>query len=614
MPATLDDLKTLARNLRIHSIRSTTAAASGHPTTCLSSAEIVAVLFGSVMRYDPKNVNHPNNDRFILSKGHAAPVLYGAWAEAGIISREAVMTLRKIDSDLEGHPTFRLPWAVAATGSLGQGLSVGAGLALNAKKLDKLPCRTFVLMGDGECAEGSVWEAAVFAGHYKLDNLVGIVDLNGLGQSEKTMYGTDPEPFALRFRSCGWETAVVDGHDLSALLAVFEKAAKTSGKPFAIIAKTKKGKGVSFLEDKGGWHGKPLKKDEEAKALAELGNELSASPVIRVAAPAPAGASAPRIVPDLPTPTAKIGDKIATRVAYGDALAKLGAVHPGVVALDGDTKNSTFAEKFMKAFPDRYFEAFIAEQNMVSVAVGLAARGKIPFVSTFAAFFARAYDQIRMAGLSAANIKICGSHCGVSIGEDGPSQMGLEDIAMMRAIPRGILLYPSDAVSTEKLVVEMARFKGIAYLRTTRLPMPVIYPTHEKFPVGGSKVVRSSPKDKLAIVAAGITIHEALAAADDLAKDGIAVRVIDAYSVKPMDREGLLKAARETGGRLLTVEDHYPEGGLGDAVLGALATEGVRVFKMAVPDLPRSGKPDELLRAFGIDRTHIAAKARAIIG
>lgn len=601
-----------ATRLRIHSINSTAEAGSGHPTSCMSAADVVSALFFHVMRYDPKDAKNPNNDRFILSKGHAAPVLYAAWAEAGIIEVKDLLTLRRIDSDLEGHPTPRLKWVDVATGSLGQGLSAGVGMALNAKQLDGLDYRTYVLMGDGESAEGGVWEAAALASHYQLDNLVAIIDVNRLGQSQATMHGADGAAYQRKFAGFGWHTIVIDGHNLEQILNAFAEAGKTKGKPTAILAQTKKGKGVSFVEDKDGWHGKPLKKGEEvSKALRELAvNGVGTAMQISKPATAMTKADARKSVP---APEYKPGEPVATREAYGAALVKLGAANPAVVALDGDTKNSTFAEKFMKVYPQRYFEGFIAEQNLVGVAVGLSKCGKIPFASTFGAFFGRAMDHLRMGAISMANIKCVGSHCGVSIGEDGPSQMALEDLAMFRAIPNAVVLYPSDAVSTERLVALAAEHQGIVYIRTSRPKNPVFYANEETFPIGGSKTLRSSAADRLALVAAGVTVAESVKAYDILGKEGIAVRVVDAYSVKPVDARGLLEAAKQSGNVLVVVEEHYFDGGLGDAVLNAVANQGVKVHKLAVREIPRSGKPEELLDRYGLSAASIVRKVKQLL-
>jgi transketolase len=600
----------VANQLRIHSITATTAAGSGHPSSCCSAADIVAALFFAHMRYDPKNPRYHNNDRFILSKGHAAPLLYAAWAEAGLFPAEELARLRELASDLEGHPTPRLPFVDVATGSLGQGLSVGVGMALSAR-LDRLDFRTYVLLGDGECAEGSVWEAASLAGVHRLSNLVAIVDVNRLGQSQATAFGHDLDVYRRRFESFNWRTETIDGHDMDEIMEVLA-AAGLGTQPLAIIAKTVKGAGVSFIADQDGWHGKPLSKADAERALAELRPKARAAVGLPIAPPAqlPLPNHAPPA--SYPPINYKKGEAVATREAYGNALVRLGEVDARIVAMDGDTKNSTFSEKFLKKFADRFFECFIAEQNMVGVATGFGARGKVPFASTFAAFFTRAHDQIRMAGHSSANIKLAGSHVGVSIGEDGGSQMGLEDLATMRAVVGSTVLYPSDAVSTEKLVEQMALTQGIVFLRTSRPKTPVIYDNNEEFPLGGAKILRQSAGDKATVVGAGVTLFEALKAADELAKQGIGITVIDAYSVKPLAKDVLRAAAQRTHNQVIVVEDHYPEGGLGDAVAGELSADGVRVHKLAVCELPRSGKPEELLAKYGIDAAAIVKKVKTL--
>ena len=612
----MDTLKNLleqkATNLRIHSIISTSEAGSGHPTTCLSAADIVSALFFHAMRYDCADAKNPNNDRFILSKGHAAPLLYAAYAEAGIIPIDDLLTLRQIDSILEGHPTPRFDWTEVATGSLGQGLSLGLGMALNGKYLDKSDYRVYVLLGDGETAEGGVWEAAALASHYQLNNLIGIVDVNALGQSQRTMYAFDIDTYCRRFEAFGWQTIGINGHDFDEILPALEKAKTSTDKPTMIVAKTFKGKGVSFLENEDNWHGKAIAKGEQLdKALAELG-PLQTDIPLQIESPNPINKQISTATTCEPPEYASDAE-VATRGGYGTGLAKLGTANPNVVALDGDTKNSTYAEQFMTLHPNRFFEMFIAEQNLVGAGIGLAKRGKIPFVSTFAAFLSRAYDQIRMSAISQANIKYAGSHCGVSIGEDGPSQMGLEDIAMFRAIPGAVVLYPSDAVAAERLVAEAAAHEGIVYIRTSRPKTAILYDTDESFPIGGSKVVRESGEDKVTVVAAGVTLHEVLKAQEVLTAEGIAIRVIDLYSVKPIDTEALLAAASETNDTIITVEDHYPEGGLGDAVLDAVATKGIRVHKLAVTGIPRSGKPDELLELHGISANAIVQKVKDIV-
>ena len=614
----VDALAAMAQLLRRHCVEMTTLAGSGHPTTCLSATDLVAALFFHALRYDVPNPDNPLNDRFVLSKGHAAPLLYAVWAEAGAIPVERLKTLRRIDSELEGHPTPRFKWAEVATGSLGQGLSIAVGMAL-AGKMDNLPYRVYALLGDGEMAEGGVWEAIAFAAHYRLDNLTALVDINRLGQSGPTMLQHDLQTYARRFDAFGWHPIPIDGHDFSQILRALDEANLVKGKPTVILARTLKGKGVSFLEDKEGWHGKPLPKADAEKALAELAltdEQIALARSLKVKAPEAIRESEAPAEPfkEIEFPRYELGQQVATREAYGDGLVALGKVNPQIVALDGDVKNSTFSEKFMAAFPERFVECFIAEQNMVGVAVGLATRGKIPFASSFACFLMRAYDFIRMAGIGMANIKLCGSHAGVSIGEDGPSQMGLEDIAAMRAIPHSIVLYPCDAVSTVKLVAEMAKYQGIAYLRKTRPKTPVIYRNEEEFPVGGCKILRSSPEDAVTVVAAGITVHEALKAYEMLANEGIKIRVIDLYSVKPLDEATLVRCALETNRTIITVEDHYPEGGIGDAVAGAVSKEGIKVHKLAVNDIPRSGKPEELMDMFAISANAIVRTVRRLVG
>jgi transketolase len=607
----IESLKGIASQLRIHSIAATTAAGSGHPTSCCSAADLVAALFFGHMRYDPKNPHYYNNDRFILSKGHAAPLLYAAWAEAGLFPVEDLLKLRQLGSDLEGHPTPRLPFADVATGSLGQGLAVGVGMALCAR-LDNLDYRTYVLLGDGECAEGSVWEAASLAGVYHLNNLVAVVDVNRLGQSQPTAFGHDLDVYKRRFEAFGWRTEEIDGHDLEEILEVLA-AVGLGHQPLVLLAKTLKGGGVSFLQDLEGWHGKALSQEEAARAIAEL--QPTAKSGIGHPIPAPSALPEPKneAPASYPPPTYKLGDTVATREAFGNALLRIGVTDRRVVALDGDTKNSTFSDKFAKRFPDRFTECFIAEQCMVGVATGFAARGKVPFASTFACFLTRAYDQIRVAGISTANLKLVGSHVGVSIGEDGPSQMGLEDLAMMRAVVGSTVLYASDAVCAEKLVDQMAVHNGVCFLRTSRPKTPVIYGNDEPFPIGGAKVLRQSENDKVTVVAAGVTLYEALKAADALKGEGIEITVIDAYSIKPLGKEVIKAAARQTNNLVVTVEDHYIEGGLGDAVAGELSADGLKVHKLAVHELPRSGKAEELLAKYHIDASAIINKVKALL-
>ena len=600
-------LRNIATRLRIESARATSEAGSGHPSSCCSAAEIMAAHFFGQMRFDPKNPRDPANDRFVMSKGHAAPILYAAWAEAGLVNKRELSHLRRLDSDLEGHPTPRLSFVDVATGSLGQGICAAVGIALNARLIGS-DYRTYVLLGDGESAEGSVWEAAQAAAYYKLDSLCVTVDINAFGQSRPTPFGHDADAFARRWRAFEWHAIIVDGHDIAALLEALDEARTVTGCPTVILARTLKGKGISRMEGKPGWHGKALKKGAELdSAIAELEGQLVQAEQ-RLAIPRPSKPSRPRATAapaPLPAPTYPPETKVATREAYGHALAALGAVDERVVGLDADVGNSTFSEFFEQKFPDRFFQAFIAEQAMVGMAMGLASQGAIPFPSTFACFLSRAYDFIRMAGISGLDIKLAGSHAGVSIGEDGPSQMGLEDLAMMRAVPNCAVLYPCDAVSAYRLVETAAYHRGPAYIRTSRPKTEVIYPATEQFPIGGSKVIQESERDVLTIVAAGVTVFEALEAYGELQQRGVAVRIIDAYSVQPIDEETLRRCGRETNDTILTVEDHYVAGGLGDAVGAAVAPHGIAVHRLAVREVPRSGQPGELLDRFGISSRHI---------
>jgi transketolase len=582
----------------------------------MSAADLIAAVFFHAMRYEVSNPQNPLNDRIIFSKGHAAPLLYAAWAEAGAFPVEHLKTLRQFTSDLEGHPTPRFRWDEVATGSLGQGLSCGVGMSINSKYLDIIANRIFVLMGDGEVAEGSIWEAAELASFYKLDNIIGIVDVNALGQSQRTMYQHDAEVYRSRFEAFGWHAVTIDGHDMRQIIDALDEAMNVTGQPSVIVALTKKGKGVSFIEDKDGWHGKALKKGEEMdRALAELEPKAAAGTAglsVKRLAGRVAG-NIPGEVRPAELPEYAMGAEIATREAYGAGLARVGKTNPLIVALDGDTKNSTYSEKFMKAFPDRFFEAFIAEQNMVGAAVGLSAMGKIPFASTFACFLTRAFDQIRMAAVSAANLKLCGSHAGVSIGEDGPSQMALEDLAMMRTVEGSTVLYPSDAVAAEAAVRLAAEHQGIVYIRTSRPKTAVIYENDEKFQIGRAKVIRRTDQDRVTIVAGGVTLFEALAAHEQLKIEGLLVRIIDIFSIKPVDEQLLRSAAHETNNVIVTVEDHSVFGGLGDAVAGAVAPSGIRVHQLGIREMPRSGKPEELLAAYGIDKTAIVKTVRSVL-
>jgi transketolase len=600
----------LGQQLRVDSIRCSAVTKSGHPTSSMSAADLMAVLLAAYLHYDFDAPDDPHNDHLVFSKGHASPLLYSMYRAAGAIDEQELLTFRTFGSRLQGHPTPEIPWVDVATGSLGQGLPYGVGIALAGKKLDRLPYRVWVLCGDSEIAEGSMWEAFEHAAFYELDNLTAIIDVNRLGQRGETMHGWDLDSYANRAQAFGWHTIEIDGHDVEAVDRAYAEAVATTGQPTVVIAKTLKGKGVKAVEDKPGWHGKALDSPEEA--IEELGGVRNI--VVEVAQPDRSAEPHRFETGGLELPSWDEGEEVATRRAYGDALAALGSARGEVVALDGEVNNSTYAEIFAEAHPDRYFEMYIAEQQLVAAAAGLQVRGWVPFGSSFAAFFSRAYDFIRMAAISRANIRLCGSHAGVSIGEDGPSQMALEDLAMMRAVHGSTVLYPSDANQTAKLVEQMADRGGIVFLRTTRAATPVIYGADEQFPIGGSRVLRDG--DDVAIVAAGITLHESLEAARKLENEGISARVIDLYSVKPVDGETLRSAAEVTGGRVLTVEDHWPEGGIGDAVLEALSDgeAPVRVVRLAVRELPGSGKPAELLAAAGIDAEHIAEAARALVG
>jgi transketolase len=610
-PAKIETYRALARQLRVDSIRCSTAAGSGHPTSSLSAADLMAVLLAGHMRYDFARPDHPANDHLIFSKGHASPLVYALLRAAGAISDEELLTFRKLGSRLEGHPTPILPWIDVATGSLGQGFPIAVGVAWAGQRVLEAPYHVWALLGDSETAEGSVWEAFDRGGQAQLGNLTAILDINRLGQRGPTELQWDTDAYAQRIEAFGWDAIVIDGHDLEEVDDALGQA-REAERPTAIVARTLKGKGVSFIEDKEGWHGKALKPDEAEKALDELGREPQT--VFAVAKPPDWSrprweASAPRM-PEYREP-------IATRKAYGEGLAALGDARRDVVVLDAEVSNSTHSEDFKKAHPDRFFEMYIAEQQMIAAAVGMQVVDLVPFASTFAAFLTRAYDFIRMAAVSRANIRLSGSHAGVSIGEDGPSQMALEDLAMLRAVHGSTVLYPCDGTQTAKLVAEMAGRKGIVYMRTTREKTPVVYDATETFPIGGSKVVRGGgDDDKVAVVAAGITLHEAVKAADGLAKEGTNVRVIDAYTVKPIDGATLSAAAKTTGGRIVVVEDHWVEGGIGDAVLAALAEEGVsglRYRHLAVREMPGSGKPAELLDAAGISARHIVAAVRDLL-
>jgi transketolase len=609
----LTGLQDKATRLRIHSVRATTTAGSGHPTSCASAAEIMSALFFSVMRYDPANPANPANDVFILSKGHAAPVLYAAWAEAGYLSADDLLNLRKIDSDLEGHPPTTLPFVDIATGSLGQGLCAGVGMALSAR-LDKRNQRIYVLLGDGESAEGSVWEAAAMASYYKLNNLCATIDVNRLGQSQPTMLQHEMQAYQARWQAFGWRALVVDGHNLDRLLNAYDEAAATTDRPTVILARTFKGRGISLAEDREGFHGKPLTQEESEKAVRELESRLTnGSFQWTPKLPSSDSAGFGSAQPAAPPPYQPGGASVATRAAFGAALASLAQTNPRVVALDGDVKNSTHTEDFEKAAPERFFQGFIAEQNMMGAAMGLAARGKIPFAASFACFLARGYDFMRMAAISKSNVKFVGTHAGVSIGEDGASQMGLEDLAMTCAEPNYTVLYPSDATSAWRAIELAAASEGPFYIRTSRPKTPILYGPSDRFEIGRAKVVRQSDLDRVTVVAAGVTLFEALKAHEQLSQQGVAIRVIDLFSVRPIDAETLRASARLTNGLVVTVEDHYEHGGIGDAVLSALAAEGVKVHKLAVRAIPRSGQPDELLDRFKISARHIVDKVRSLV-
>ena len=602
----------LGQQFRVDSIRTAAAAKSGHPSSGMSAADLMAVLVAKYLRYDFDSPDDLRNDKLVFSKGHASTLLYAIFRAAGAIDDAELLTYRQHGSRLEGHPTPVIPWVDVATGSLGQGLPIGVGMALGAKYLDKAPTRVWVLHGDSEMAEGSVWEAYEHAAHYELDNLITILDVNRLGQRGETMVGWDLDVYKARAEAFGWHAIEIDGHDHEAIDRAYAEAISTTGRPTVVVAKTIKGSGVSSVANKPGFHGKAL--DDADAAIAELGGVRNLK--IDVAKPEGPAPGLPAAAGPLELPTWQVGEEVATRLAYGEALKAVGAADARVVGLDGEVSNSTYAEIFAKAFPERYFEMFISEQQLVAAAVGLQTRGWKPFASTFAAFFSRAYDFIRMAAISQANLRLAGSHAGVSIGEDGPSQMALEDMAALRAVHSSTVLHPCDANQTAQLVAQMAEREGISYLRTLRPATPVLYGADEDFPIGGSKVPRSSDDDEVAIVAAGITVHEALKAADALAAEGVNARVIDAYSVKPIDVETLRDAAEATGGRIVTVEDHWPEGGLGEAVLAAFADaeERPRVKVLAVSGMPHSGKPAELLAIAGIDADHIAQAARELVG
>jgi len=611
----IQDWKALGAQLRIDSIRCTTAAGSGHPTSSMSAADLMAVLMSKYLKYDWDSPKKPNNDHLIFSKGHACPVLYSMYKAAGAITDDELLTLRQLGSRLEGHPNpHTLPWVDVATGSLGQGLPIGVGIALDGKYVDKLPFRVWVLLGDSEMAEGSIWEAFDKASHYNLNNLIAILDMNRLGQRGETDLGWNSAVYAARARAFGWHAIELDGHDVTAIDDAYTEALAQTDKPTVLVAKTEKGHGASLTANKDGWHGKALNAEQAAVAIVELGGERNI--IIAVQKPEDLKPASTGTAQPLKLPVYDLGTKEATRKAYGDALVAVGANRPEVVVLDAEVSNSTHAEEFKKVYPERFFEMFIAEQQMVSAAAGFGVRQKVAFASTFSAFFTRAFDQIRMGAISNSNLRLCGSHAGVSIGEDGPSQMALEDMAMMRAVCGSTVLYPSDPNQTAQLVDIMAGLPGISFLRTTREKLPVLYSPDEKFRVGGSREVKKSDNDKVAVIAGGITLHESLKAYETLKAEGINIRVIDLYSVKPVDSETLHRAAAECGGNLITVEDHWIEGGIGDAVLEAFAGFGEKsptVVKLAVTKLPGSGKPAELMNVCGIDAEHIVEAVKRVL-
>src|SRR5438132_4161737 len=608
----LDFVQELAQQLRVDGIRMSTAAGSGHPTSSMSAADLMAVLMARHLRYDFQDPQRATNDHLIFSKGHASPLLYAMFRAAGAISEEEMFTYRKLGSRLQGHPTPAIPWVDVATGSLGQGLPIAVGIALAGRKLDRLPYHVWVLCGDSELAERSIWEAIDKAGFYGLANLTPIFDVNRLGQRGPTEYEWNTDLYRRRVEAFGCDALAVDGHDLHAIDEAFSRVREASERPTVVIARTIKGKGFSELENKDGWHGKALPKDMADRAIAELGGVRTLR--VEVAPPQPGSPAIQEDGASVSLPRYEKGAKVATRKAYGDALVALGA-RATVVALDGEVSNSTHADQFKQAYPERFFEMFIAEQQLVAAAVGLSVRHYVPFASTFAAFFSRAYDFIRMAAISRANLRLSGSHAGVEIGEDGPSQMALEDLASMRAIEGSTVLYPSDATSAAALTEVMADTDGIVFMRTTRGAYPVLYSSREKFRPGGSKVLRKTATDKVALIGAGVTLHECVKAADTLKKSGVNARVIDLYSVKPVDLRTLREAAQVTRGRLVVVEDHYPQGGLGAAVMEALALEErpPRVAHLAVKGLPTSGKPEELMNAAGITAPHIVRAARRLL-
>lgn len=613
----IKELKHRAARIRWLSLKTTAEAGSGHPTSCCSCAEILSALFFKVMRYDPKNPGSHANDRLVMSKGHAAPALYAAWCEAGFLEEKELFTLRKMGSRIEGHPMPSLPFVDVATGSLGQGLSVGLGIAIQQKKVVKNGARTFVLMGDGEVAEGSVWEAFALADNLKTDNLIGIIDVNRLGQSRETMHGHDMRTYARKVEAFGWEAIVVEnGHDIELVLKALEQAVNVSGKPVCVLARTLKGGGLSQIADKDNWHGKPIMPGQGLEqALEEINKDIMKSPpapVIAKPAEMKGKISTDPISSEIEPAPYKLGEKAATRQAVGPALVNLGKIDERIWVIDGDTQNSTYAQKFGEKYPERFVECFIAEQNMAGVAAGLASRGMIPFATTFGAFLARAFDQIRMAALSGLKVKFIGTHAGISIGEDGPSQMALEDLASFATLPNGAVLYPSDAVSAYHCIVNLARHQGPGYVRLSRPNSEVLYDQNEKFPIGGLKVIKKSATPVLTVVTAGVIVHEVLRAVKDLA-GGERIQVVDLYSVKPFPTDELSKLVKASGGKVAVFEEHAPDGGIGAAVARHLAGQISSFKHIAVTSVPRSGTPEELLESFGLSHNRIAETLKNLI-
>ncbi|HET9169979.1 MAG TPA: transketolase [Actinospica sp.] len=612
----------LARQLRVDSIRATTAAGSGHPTSSMSAAELASVLLTRYLRYDWSDPARRDNDYFILSKGHASPLLYAMYRAAGVIDEAELLGTYRRGGRLEGHPTPKLPWVPVATGSLGQGIAYATGIALAGQAMHDAPFHVWTLCGDGELAEGSVWEALDKAGKRKLNRLTVIVDVNRLGQTGETEFGWDLAPYAARARAFGCSVLEVDGHDVREIDAAYDAAA-LSDRPTVILARTVKGYGCPEVADSPDWHGKPLPADLAERAVADLGGTTH----LRALGPGPVGADVadgtatgtgvPRTPPahepspaPLPVraPAFVKGEEVGTRAAYGKALVALGE-DQDVVVLDGEVGNSTGTGQFQKAYPERFFQMYIAEQQLIASAVGFAVRGWRVHAATFAAFLTRAHDFLRMAAIDGPPLHLAGTHCGVEIGPDGPSQMGLEDLAMMRALHGSTVLYPADANSAARLAVATNGLTGISYLRITRGTYPVLYEPDEPFPIGGSKLWGESADDVATLVGAGVTLHECLAAAEELAQEGLPVRVLDLYSVKPIDGKALRRCASGTP-LIVTVEDHRPEGGIGEAVAAELTDVPCVIRRLAVDQVPGSDTPERNLDRAGISARHIAQAVR----